>query len=61
MIEFFPFSNKMETTEDEAMKDVMGLLETEPSESDHREQLADISGEWKLQGVPWGSTYPRTN
>ena len=40
MIEFFPFSNKMETTEDEAMKDVMGLLETEPSESDHREQLA---------------------
>ena len=30
----------METTEDEAMKDVMGLLETEPSESDHREQLA---------------------
>ena len=40
MIEFFPFSNKMETTEAEAMKDVMGLLETEPSESDHREQLA---------------------
>ena len=30
----------METTEDEAMKDVMSLLETEPSESDHREQLA---------------------
>ena len=31
----------METTEDEAMKDVMGLLETEPSsETDHREQLA---------------------
>ena len=24
----------------DAMKDVMGLLETEPSESDHREQLA---------------------
>ena len=31
----------METTEAEAMKDVMNLLETEPpSESDHREQLA---------------------
>ena len=31
----------METTEDEAMKDVMSLLETEPSsETDHREQLA---------------------
>ena len=30
----------METTEAEAMKDVMSLLETEPSESDHREQLA---------------------
>ena len=31
----------MEKTEDEAMKDVMSLLETEPSsESDHREQLA---------------------
>ena len=27
-------------TEAEAMKDVMSLLETEPSESDHREQLA---------------------
>ena len=41
MIEFFPFSNKMETTEAEAMKDVMSLLETEPSsETDHREQLA---------------------
>ena len=31
----------METTEAEAIKDVMNLLETEPpSESDHREQLA---------------------
>ena len=31
----------METTEAEAMKDVMNLLETEPpSESDHRVQLA---------------------
>ena len=41
MIEFFSISNKMETTEAEAMKDVMNLLETEPpSESDHREQLA---------------------
>ena len=31
----------MERTEDEAMKDVMSLLETEPSsETDHREQLA---------------------
>ena len=31
----------METTEAESMKDVMDLLETEPSsESDHREQLA---------------------
>ena len=31
----------METTEAESMKDVMNLLETEPSsESDHREQLA---------------------
>ena len=31
----------METTEAEAMKDVMNLLETEPSsETDHREQLA---------------------
>ena len=40
MIEFFSISNKMETTEAEAMKDVMSLLETEPSESDHREQLA---------------------
>ena len=40
MIEFF-FHFKMETTEAEAMKDVMNLLETEPpSESDHREQLA---------------------
>ena len=38
MIEFFSISNKMETTEAEAMKDVMNLLETEPSsESDHRE------------------------
>ena len=40
MIDFFSISNKMETTEAEAMKDVMDLLETEPSESDHREQLA---------------------
>ena len=41
MIDFFSISNKMETTEAEAMKDVMNLLETEPpSESDHREQLA---------------------
>ena len=39
MIEFFPFSNKMENEVD-AMKDVMSLLETEPSESVHREQLA---------------------
>ena len=31
----------METAEQEAIKDAMGLLETEPSsESDHREQLA---------------------
>ena len=30
----------METTEAEAMKDVMNLLETEPpSESDHRDQI----------------------
>ena len=44
MIDFFPFSNKMETTEAEAMKDVMSLLETEPSsESDHREQLVEIA------------------
>ena len=44
----------METTEDEAMKDVMSLLETEPSESDHREQLAILvaSGNCKeLLGV----------
>ena len=41
MVDFFSISNKMETTEDEAMKDVMSLLETEPSsETDHREQLA---------------------
>ena len=48
MIEFFfPFSNKMETTE--AMKDVMNLLETEPpSESDHREQLAILVASGKL-------------
>ena len=39
MIEFFSISNKMENEVD-AMKDVMSLLETEPSESDHREQLA---------------------
>ena len=39
MIDFFSISNKMETTEAEARKDVMNLLETEPSESDHREQL----------------------
>ena len=38
--EIFSFSNKMKTTEAEAMKDAMDLLETEPSESDHREQLA---------------------
>ena len=38
MIDFFPFSNKMEN--EQAIKDVMSLLETEPSESDHREQLA---------------------
>ena len=30
----------METTEDEAMKDVMSLLETEPSSETDREQLA---------------------
>ena len=41
MIDVFSISNKMETTEAEAMKDVMNLLKTEPSsESDHREQLA---------------------
>ena len=39
MIEFFSILNKMEN-EQEAIKDVMGLLETEPSVSDHREQLA---------------------
>ena len=52
----------METTEAEAMKDVMNLLETEPSsETDHREQLAILvaSGNCKeMIGVP---TYPRTN
>ena len=54
MIEFFSISNKMETTETEAMKDVMNLLETEPSsESDHREQLAILvaSGNCKFLGV----------
>ena len=41
MIFYFSISNKMEITEAEAIKDVMGILETEPSsESDHREQLA---------------------
>ena len=45
----------------EAMKDVMNLLETEPSESDHREQLAILVASGKLQGNAWGSTYPRTN
>ena len=30
----------METNEQEAIKDAMSLLETKPSESDHREQLA---------------------
>ena len=39
--EIFSFSNRMETAEQEAIKDAMGLLETEPSsKSDHREQLA---------------------
>ena len=44
----------METPEAEAMKYVMNLLETEPSESDHREQLAILvaSGNCKeLLGV----------
>ena len=40
-MKYFSISNKMETNEQEAIKDAMGLLETEPSsESDHREQLA---------------------
>ena len=37
----------MKTTEAEAMKDVMNLLEMEPS-------ACNSGGEWKLQGVPWG-------
>ena len=49
MIEFFFISNKMETTEAEAMKDVMNLLETEPpSESDHQKTARNSGGEWKL-------------
>ena len=40
-MKYFSISNKMETNEQEAIKDAMSLLETQPSsESDHREQLA---------------------
>ena len=49
-MKYFSISNKMETAEQEAIKDAMGLLETEPSsESDHREQLAILvaSGNYK--------------
>ena len=52
----------METTEAEAMKDVMNLLETEPSSENRSSRTArNISSEWKLQRVHWSSTYPRTN
>ena len=43
----------METTEAEAMKDVMNLLETEPSsEPDHREQLAILVASGNCKELP---------
>ena len=51
----------MESNEAEAMKDVMNLLETEPSSETSSRTACNSGGEWKLQGVPWSSTYPRTN
>ena len=48
MIEFFSISNKMETTEAEAMKDVMNLLETEPPSDLSSRTARNSGGEWKI-------------